>query len=573
MPTSDALFALGQPEDLSEPREDTTSLRERLSNLRALLVVSMLMTEQSDEAQILRLAASSSRSLGQWHMEGFLFTDGTWRPGGTDRAGQLPYGLRSQVTQLGAAGGPVNLPGRAWGWAYPLRSVAGLLGHAVACADQPPSVDERFIIQAVAQQTGVAVSNARLHQAERAATAELASTNSALQETVASLRRSMQIHQRLTAVAVSGEGQQGVADAVHDLTGMPVAIEDRYGNLRAWAGPGQPDPYPKEPLARREQLLRRLTREGRPVRDGGRLVLLASPRPDVIGMLALIDIDHRADGADLIALEHGATVLSMELARLRGLADAELRLRRDLVQDLLAGTDDESAYLRADALNYDLRRPHRVVVVERCGRTTDDQSLVHAAGRAARELQLRPLLDTRSGAVVMVTARKVDWEQLRQVIQRELGTGRCRLGVGTERSRPAELPRSLREAQIALRLQTALHKAGSDQACEYERLGVFRMLATLPDPDDVEGFVREWLGSLIDYDTRRSAELVETLTQYLELGGSYDATAKAMSVHRSTLKYRLQRIREISGHDLGDPDTHFNLHLATRAWTTLCALQ
>ena len=41
----------------------------------------------------------------------------------------------------------------------------------------------------------------------------------------------------------------------------------------------------------------------------------------------------------------------------------------------------------------------------------------------------------------------------------------------------------------------------------------------------------------------------------------------------STLKYRLQRIREISGHDLSDPDTLFNLQLATRAWSTLLTLR
>ena len=55
-----------------------------------------------------------------------------------------------------------------------------------------------------------------------------------------------------------------------------------------------------------------------------------------------------------MALEHGATVLAVELARLRGLADTELRVRRELVHDLLTGTDDESAYLRAEALGYDL---------------------------------------------------------------------------------------------------------------------------------------------------------------------------------------------------------------------------
>ena len=68
-----------------------------------------------------------------------------------------------------------------------------------------------------------------------------------------------------------------------------------------------------------------------------------------------------------MALEYAATVLSVELARLRALADSELRVRRELVADLLTGTDDESACQRAEALGYDLGRPHRVVVVEVAG--------------------------------------------------------------------------------------------------------------------------------------------------------------------------------------------------------------
>jgi hypothetical protein len=84
----------------------------------------------------------------------------------------------------------------------------------------------------------------------------------------------------------------------------------------------------------------------------------------------------------------------------------------------------------------------------------------------------------------------------------------------------------------------------------------------------------------VDWDKLRGAvlhelksELVRTLSVYLEQGGNYDATAEALVVHRNTLKYRLQRIRDLSGHDVNDPDSHFNLQLATRAWATLRALR
>lgn len=563
-----ALAALSPPhlDPSGDPRD--ANLRERLSEFRALLVISLLMTESVNEDQILELAASSAPGLGPWRIDGYGFTDGQWRPASATGSNP-PSGLLNQLAALGTTAGPVRLPGRSWAWAYPLRGVGGPLGHLVASCDGEPPAEQRFLIQVIAQQTGVAVSNARLHARERATAAELAATNDALAETVASLQRSMDIHQRLTRVAVSGEGQPGIARALHELTGMPVAIEDRYGNLTAWGGPGQPDPYPKESFAKREHLLRRLMRASEPVRDGERLILLASPRTDVLGVLALIDAEHRADHADLVALEHGATVLSMELARLRGIADTELRLRRDLIHDLLAGSDDESALTRAEALDYDLRRPHRVVIVEGRGRARAHDALLSAVRRAMRTARQDGLFETWSGDVAVVTAGQANWEQLRRAIVSDLG-GQVHIGVGGPCARPSELPRSLREASLALRLQKTLLPGNS--ACEYPKLGIFRMLAAIPDLTEVETFVREWLGSLLDYDTRRKAELVHTLTQYLEHGGNYDATAAELSVHKSTLKYRLQRIRELTGLELNDPDVHFNLQLATRAWGTLQAL-
>jgi sugar diacid utilization regulator len=552
------------------------NLRERLSEFRALLVILLLMTESASEDQILELAAASAPGLGSARIEGYGLSDGQWRatgPAAGPAAGPIGVStsdITRQLTALGQGSGQVDLPGRRWAWAYPLCSVGGLIGHLVASSQLEPSAEQRFLLQVIAQQTGVAVSNARLHARERATAAELAATNATLAQTVTSLRRSMDIHDRLTQVAVSGEGQPGIARALHELTGMPVAIEDRYGNLTAWAGPGRPDPYPKESFAKREHLLRRLMRARKPIQDGERLVLLASPRPELLGIVALIDPDRAADTADLVALEHGATVLSMELARLRGIADTELRLSRDLVHDLLSGTDDESALARAEALDYDLRRPHRVVVVEGKGRARAEDALLSAVRRALRTARQDGLCEIWSGHVAIVTAGQANWEQLRRAIGSDLGS-QCRVGVGSLRARPSELPRSLREAGLALRLQKTLLPGSS--ACEYPKLGIFRMLASIPDLTDVEAFVREWLGSLIDYDTRRKAELVHTLTQYLEHGGNYDATAAELSVHKSTLKYRLQRIRDLTGLELNDPDVHFNLQLATRAWGTLQALR
>src|SRR5207244_11667264 len=104
-------------------------------------------------------------------------------------------------------------------------------------------------------------------------------------------------------------------------------------------------------------------------------------------------------------------------------------------------------------------------------------------------------------------------------------------------------------------------------------LDVVRMLSSVDHLADIEHVVDRWLGTLADYDRRMHTELLNTLSVYLRHGGGYEVTSRALSVYRSTLKYRLQRIRELTGFELGDPETLFNLQLATRAWLTLQALR
>ena len=572
--------AQARPAPAGTYRDELGLLRSQLTNLRALLVLSILMTESADDQQILRLATSAAASLGSWQIAGFVIGN-TWQAGG-GRGTPGPE-LAAELRALPETGGPVTSLDAGWAWAYPLRSIGGRLGYLIVHAAHEPTVEEQFLAQVLAQQTGVAVSNAQLHERERDTAQQLAAINGALEETVATLRHGMVVHERLTRVAAAGEGAAGIAEALHDLTGLAVAVEDRYGNLSAWAGPGQPARYPKLAAYEREQLLRRLMTAGRSVRDGDRVVAMASPRPGVLGLLALMDPGHRAGTTDVMALEHGATVLAVELARLRGLADTELRVRRELVHDLLTGTNDESAHLRAEALGYDLGRPHQVAVVEVADSTPAQEEVLHATRRVLRHLQRPGLLGSMAGTVVIVApvsspaapggqagSDRAGWEAVRAAIVAELGGSRCRMGVGDAYPRPSELSRSLREARLALRMQKASASAGRTSV--FADLDVLRMLSAVDDLTDVEAFVRKWLGTLAAYDERKHTELVTTLIQYLQHGGGYEATSRALSVHRSTLKYRLQRIRELTGFELSDPETHFNLQLATRSYVTLQAL-
>ena len=539
----------------STPRE-----RGLLSSMRSLLVLGKLMTEGADENQILTLATTAARSLARC-------TTVT-----IELAGETPStALVGHLTHVGTSGGSIGLPDTGWGWAFPLAGQSGHLGHLVVGAGCEPTSEEQFLLRALAQQTGGALANRRLHAQEQATAATLSVLNERLRGTVGALQHSMDIHARLTAVAVSGEGQEGIALAVHELTGLQVAIEDRYGNLQAWAGPQRPEPYPKDSAACRDRLIARAKREARPLREGARVLAVAQPRGDTLGVIVLVDPDRQAGEQELMALEHGATILAMELARVQSLTESKLRLRRDVVDELLNGTDEESGLARAMALGYDLQRPHRVVVVEGPENTGDNDALFQAVRRAARDEPAGSLLVARGAEVVLLADSESDWEHLRRAVVRDLGDRRARMGIGERCEKVVDFPRSYRQAKLALRLPDHWeHDAG---AVRFDDLGVYRLLIGIEDLGEIDRFVEHWLGKLLEYDARHGSELVRTLAHHLERGGSYEVTAKSLIVHRSTLKYRLQRIRQIADLDLTDPDTWFNLHLATRAWSTLGVLR
>jgi sugar diacid utilization regulator len=554
---------------LNGPHATNAELREQLSNLQGLLLLSMLMTESNDETKIIHLAGTSVPSFGSSHTVGVHLRDGGWQTTAAPCPGsEIRATIERQLEQLDGDGGVIEVPGERFAMALPLRSLGRHIGYLVAAGEEP-SPAEHFLLRVLVQQTGVALGNARLHARDLATADELRRANSALADSVRALEQTTRIHERFTRVAANAEGQEGIARALHELTGLSVAVEDRYGNLKAWAGPGQPEPYPKDPPSRREAAVLQALREGHPARQNGRLVAIANPSADVLGILALVDPHEAAGTRDRIALEHGATVLSMELARLRSLAETELRLRRDLVEELLSGTTDEaSALARAQVLGHDLEKPHRAIAVE--GGDAEESEFFHVVRRVARRLGLGTLIVARLGCVVILSGAEFDGEALLSAVRAEIGAEACRIGVGRWCPRPSELPRSYHEARLALSVSCRIRS--DDRVTFYDELGVYRLLCEVQDPAVVDRFVKQWLGTLLEYDQRRHAELVPTLSVYLECGGSWDRAVVVLRVHRSTLKYRLQRIREVSGHDLTDPDTTFNLKLATRAWRTLQSL-
>ena len=523
---------------------------------RGLLMLSGTLFTCTDQSEIVRLAMRHVSALGPYNAEaGYLATgEGLSRVPGHDAG--APTVEDARLKELDEADGPVSLPERPWNWAFGLRGAGSLLGYIVVSSQSGPDEQGHFLLSTLVALTSAALSLSRLRTERDTALRQLDATRSELhlQKTV---------HETLARVTARGGGEDAITQALYELTGLSALIEDRFGNLRSWAGPDRPDPYPVRSSTYQEEMLRQVAREAGPVRVKARLIALARPRGDLLGVLALEDPGTTADDHTMFALDHAQRLLAQELLHMRELTEVELRLRRQLIDDLLEGTDETNAYARAEALGHDLRRTHYLVVVHWSGSAADD-SFTRAVEQATATTAARPLITRRGDRVVLLTDARPDDDAVYSALAHELGTPDGAIGVSTRCDSPRDVPHCYQEALRALEVrQNSRQRSGTTF---FDDLGLYRILGPGNDQRELEGFVREWLGRLIDYDAGHDTELVETLSRYFDCGGNYDDTAAALTVHRSTLRYRLQRIREITDRDLADVDTRLNLQVATRVW-------
>lgn len=445
-------------------------------------------------------------------------------------------------------------------WHYTVCGAPDSETDLVVRSRTKPTPDQITLIELVTAhaRTALVASRARAYLAKEHATDV---TVQELSSTVARLRRESDVRTMLTRLSTTLAGEEAIVAALNELTGLPVGVEDAFGNLRV-ATPSTPvTRYRRIGGHNHADAIGRAIVSGHPVRDGERLFQVIRPERKLLATVFLADPTRRAGDFEQFALEHCATALAMQMAHQRSIAEAEMRLRRDLGADLLDGLDNDTACARADALGYDLRKPQRVHAV-RWTVGTDAHALVSAFSRHL-ESSRQPALVVRRGDLVAVIAdAALSPATLYDGIRRILGKTGI-VGVGAVADDPASLPRSFSDSVRALEVRE--HSMRPEGIVRFDDLGVYRILDAHANSGDVHEFVREWLGALLDYDRRHRSTMTETLTQYLEYGGRYDDTAAALRIHRSTLRYRMSRIQELTGRDLHDVDNRLNFHLATRA--------
>lgn len=87
---------------------------------------------------------------------------------------------------------------------------------------------------------------------------------------------------------------------------------------------------------------------------------------------------------------------------------------------------------------------------------------------------------------------------------------------------------------------------------------------------DLINYCNKYVGSLIQYQKNDpNSNLLHTLEVFLDSGCSLVKTSQALYIHRNTLIYRLNKIKEILTYDLDDPEVQFKMNFALRIYKCL----
>jgi sugar diacid utilization regulator len=287
------------------------------------------------------------------------------------------------------------------------------------------------------------------------------------------------------------------------------------------------------------------------------------------------------------------TLIGLEVERSRAPERASEAAVAGFLHDLLDRkvTDRENIVARANELGSDLAGGASVVVarahpaapeegdwrarvlaiVERGARGPAPGALAASVEWATRNGLPRP--GNHDGEVVIVVPGS-DPDHARRTAEsvlRELEANLTSYHLAVAISRPAADPADVHRAGAEALLAANVAEAQRTALLAFEDTGAYRILlpAMSEDPAELQRFHDETVAPLIAYDEQYDTELVHTLESFLEADGNVAKTAQKLYTHRHTIRYRLERVKELSGLDVSSTDGRERLSLGLKAMRVL----
>ena len=391
-----------------------------------------------------------------------------------------------------------------------------------------------------------------------------------INEGYAALERSVEVHARLEGLVLAERGLPEVMRAIAEsVSGAAMLLDDRGVELNR---------HPQE-RGFSQRAASDIRMEVNDRAEAGRQAMFVAERGTLAGRAVVVPVPlggasgrghwlvlARRSGqiGDLERLlsRQAAMVIALELMRERAVRETERRLAGDVLAEALGGQlgDDD---LRGRLQPFGIDGRVAVLLFELEDSADDPVVLTEAMGVpalvAVNAAAGRPLL------CAIVDPGDRDPIELAREGRTALAEPGRRVRAAASRPTPvASLRRGFHEARCALEA-TAMANGNAPEVASHRDLGAFTLLLSLQDDDALRTYSENLLGPISEGEGEYGPELLRSLEAFIERNGQWEKAARDLYCHRHTLRYRIRRIEELTGRDLGQAQDRIELWLALRA--------
>lgn len=410
------------------------------------------------------------------------------------------------------------------------------------------------------------------------------------------LERIEKVHERLMGAMLDGNGLEDLTQIVQENIKNPVILHLNFSNeiiecLRTG------ETYNSELIQEVKEFyepingknkLKKLV-EDKVLINGKYIKRMIMPivlRDHIYGHLFTWSTDMPLGGFDLAIIESASTTIALSILQELSVKEVEIRYRSEFFEDLISidTKRKKKALDRAKFFNLQLDNHYVIEVISFKHKNETNETdvlidyiqdfinpIVHIIEELMGYLNLEGIVSTKVNGVQILLSfqdKKQISNRIKDFNQKivECISNKCngldvKIGVGRIYKGLNNVDKSFQDAVRTVRIGKVIT---TKEIVTFDELGIFKILSQDSLSDELEDFYNSTLKPLVDYDRKKSTELVKTLDVYFKNNGNLTRISEQLFAHYNTILYRVTRIREITGMDLEDPNHRLNLEIAIK---------
>jgi PucR family transcriptional regulator, purine catabolism regulatory protein len=413
------------------------------------------------------------------------------------------------------------------------------------------------------------------------------------------LQRMERIHEQFLDLMLSGANIGEIAEVVHENIKNPLLIKLEFPEKQIVKFNSIEDTVKGALVNNVEKFFapnlnkskERKLHESTELIEGkyiSRMVMPIVIKNNIYGYIFAWAVNTPLGGFDLSVIESASTTIALEVLKKLSVKEVENRYRAEFLDDLISLEEKrkEKAIERSAMFNLGSEDKYMVMVINIKGNENKkfkkvDQAvdsmqqniskIVHFVERQIEECEIAGIVAGKTDSIQIVLSFRKD-KSIRSVISEfSSNTERMliskfsnldyKMGIGRLYNGIRSVSKSYYDAIEAISAGEIL---GDEKVIHFDSLGIYKILCQDHLKDELESFYKTTLEPLVEYDNRKSTELVKTLEAYFEYNGNLKKMADALYTHYNTVLYRISRIKEITNIDFENAKDRLNLEIALK---------